>query len=483
MESLFESIATRAGLPLDQVRYIVLLSLGYPLGALYRYVLKPTQSNVTLRHIISTSIGLLFGLMCFGWVQMGILFSVTGVCYAMLVSLPTSAVHLYTMLFALVSLSVAHVYRMVTDYEGWHLDFTGPLMLIVQRVTLTAFALRDGVACKEAELNEDQKLMKLMEVPSLLEYWSYNYNFHTFLAGPTCTLKEYLNFVDGSNFKTTPTQNGDGKVKTHGEPSFFYPVIGTLLGALVCIAIHLVLVARYPLTEVIAPHYSIPQRVLISHIVGLHIRTRYYFIWLFVESINNYIGLGFSGYDKKGKPVWNVCKNINVFDVEFGTNYRALITAWNVTTSLWLRRVCYERLPPKFILSRSMSSYLLSAIWHGFYPGYYLSFLCAGFMNEAARKMRRLLNRHFQDSVVTKRVYDVITTVTTVTINLYAAICFPLLSAESGLKYWSYFYYVPLMVVVVITVVPLPDSSDSSDSKEKSAHNGGAAATGKIETK
>ena len=478
MESLFESLAARAGLPLDQVRYIVLLSLGFPLGAIYRYVLKPTHSNVTSRHVVSTSIGLLFGLMCFGWVQMAVLFSVTGACYAMLVTLPASAVHLYTMPFALASLSVAHVYRMVTDYQGWHLDFTGPLMLIVQRVTFTAFALHDGVARKEAELNEDQKRMKLTEVPSLLEYWSYNYNFHTFLAGPTCTMKEYLNFVDGSNFKATPTQNDSGKEKTHGEPSFFFPVIGTLLGSLVCIVIHLILVARFPLTEIIAPHYSIPQRVLISHIVGLHIRTRYYFIWLFMESINNYIGLGFSGYDKEGKPVWDVCKNIKVFDVELGTNYRAVMTAWNVTTSLWLRRVCYERLPPKFILSPNMCSWLLSAMWHGFYPGYYLCFLCGGFMNEAARKMRRLLHHHFQGSVVTKRVYDVITTTTTVTINLYAAHCFPLLSAENGLKYWSYFYYVPLIVVVLITVLPLPGSGDR---KGKLAHNVGVA-TKKAET-
>lgn len=115
-------------------------------------------------------------------------------------------------------------------------------------------------------------------------------------------------------------------------------------------------------------------------------------------------------------------------------------------------------------------------------------------------QMRRLLHHHFQGSVVTKRVYDVITTTTTVTINLYAAHCFPLLSAENGLKYWrcvhlvfimwhhvtspdppflcSYFYYVPLIVVVLITVLPLPGSGDR---KGKLAHNVGVA-TKKAET-
>ena len=56
---------------------------------------------------------------------MAVLFSVTGVCYAMLLIVPTKVVHVYTILFAMGSMSAAHMYRMFTDYGGWHLDFTG----------------------------------------------------------------------------------------------------------------------------------------------------------------------------------------------------------------------------------------------------------------------------------------------------------------------------------------------------------------------
>ena len=56
---------------------------------------------------------------------MAVLFTVTGICYAMLLIVPTNMVTIYTMLFAMVSMSVAHVYRMMVDYGGWHLDFTG----------------------------------------------------------------------------------------------------------------------------------------------------------------------------------------------------------------------------------------------------------------------------------------------------------------------------------------------------------------------
>ena len=108
-----------------KIRYIFLLSMGYPLGAIYRHGLAPSPAHIALRHMVSTSIGLLFGLMCFGWVQMGVLFSMTGVCYAMLLLVPSKVVHVYTIVFAMASMSVAHIYRMMVDYGGWHLDFTG----------------------------------------------------------------------------------------------------------------------------------------------------------------------------------------------------------------------------------------------------------------------------------------------------------------------------------------------------------------------
>ncbi len=58
--------------------------------------------------------------------------------------LPVYSDYRYTMVWAMGSMSAAHIYRMMTDYGGWSLDFTGPLMIIVQKVTLVAFALHDG---------------------------------------------------------------------------------------------------------------------------------------------------------------------------------------------------------------------------------------------------------------------------------------------------------------------------------------------------
>lgn len=59
----------------------------------------------------------------------------------------------------------------------------------------------------------------------------------------------------------------------------------------------------------------------------------------------------------------------------------------SVTHSSWLSmffmvsRVCYERAS----FSPTIQTFFLSAIWHGVYPGYYLTFLTGVLMTLAAR--------------------------------------------------------------------------------------------------
>jgi len=48
-------------------------------------------------------------------------------------------------------------------------------------------------------------------------------------------------------------------------------------------------------------------------------------------------------------------------------------------TSLWLRCVVYER------CHSTLAVFLFSAFWHGFYPGYYLTFLGGAMFIHGAR--------------------------------------------------------------------------------------------------
>jgi hypothetical protein len=71
--------------------------------------------------------------------------------------------------------------------------------------------------------------------------------------------------------------------------------------------------------------------------------------------------------------------NVNPWKVETALNFRETLDNWNCTTMYWLRRVAYERVPKNY---RTVSTYFLSAMWHGFFLGYYMvSFLLFEYLN------------------------------------------------------------------------------------------------------
>lgn len=55
--------------------------------------------------------------------------------------------------------------------------------------------------------------------------------------------------------------------------------------------------------------------------------------------------------------------------------------------------MAYDRAPKEYKL---LGTYILSAIWHGFHPGYYLTFILGALFTQAARVARRCLRFRFQ---------------------------------------------------------------------------------------
>lgn len=46
------------------------------------------------------------------------------------------------------------------------------------------------------------------------------------------------------------------------------------------------------------------------------VRLKYYHAWLFADAICNNSGIGFNGYDERGKSKWDLISNINVINFE-----------------------------------------------------------------------------------------------------------------------------------------------------------------------
>merc|ERR1712178_359962 len=114
--------------------------------------------------------------------------------------------------------------------------------------------------------------------------------------------------------------------------------------------------------------YSFVQIVLYTMISIYPIRFKFYFFWLLADSINNAAGFGYNENTKS----WDLLSNIKPWELETCDNVKTWTRYWNIQTAKWLRLGCFERSSKSI---RNQLPYLLSVVWHGFFPGYYVLFI------------------------------------------------------------------------------------------------------------
>jgi hypothetical protein len=89
--------------------------------------------------------------------------------------------------------------------------------------------------------------------------------------------------------------------------------------------------------------------------------------------VHNASGFGFNGFDENDQPKWDLLDNVNIMAIEKSTSIKGIIDNWNMQTSKWMRAIAFERLT----YGKTFGVFVLSAVWHGFYPGYYITFALA----------------------------------------------------------------------------------------------------------
>ena len=137
--------------------------------------------------------------------------------------------------------------------------------------------------------------------------------------------------------------------------------------------------------------YGFLRRVWILEMLGFSTRMKYYGVWHLTEGACILSGMGYRGINPKtGKVEWSRLQNVNPWGIESAQNSRAYLENWNMNTNHWLRNCMYLRVTPKGKkpgFRASLATFVTSAFWHGFYPGYYLSFLMGAFLQTIAKSL------------------------------------------------------------------------------------------------
>uniref|UniRef100_A0A6G3MIQ5 Lysophospholipid acyltransferase 1 (Trinotate prediction) n=1 Tax=Henneguya salminicola TaxID=69463 RepID=A0A6G3MIQ5_HENSL len=117
----------------------------------------------------------------------------------------------------------------------------------------------------------------------------------------------------------------------------------------------------------------------------------YYTTWKSAESACNLCYVGFGGILEDGTQDWTKCQNVNILGYEFSTNMKEAVDNWNITTNHWLRKVVYNRVPKQKVIC----TFLVSALWHGFFLHYYYFFIFTSLMIHIGRKVCFLTYYYF----------------------------------------------------------------------------------------
>lgn len=92
---------------------------------------------------------------------------------------------------------------------------------------------------------------------------------------------------------------------------------------------------------------------------------------------------------------------------------------------------------------------------HGFYPGYYLTFISGGLFTQAGRALRRHFRPLFLGNRISKFAYDVLTFLATKISIAYLVFPFVLLEFKTSMKVYSRMYFLGhLVCLFAIFVLP-----------------------------
>ncbi|XP_069828728.1 lysophospholipid acyltransferase 2-like [Dendropsophus ebraccatus] len=418
-------------LPIEQRLFLTGQISALILAFLFRYCLPPSHCGPKVRHGIATLLGICLSTYCFGWLTVCLLGEVI-FCYLMLLMVNPRKIQMYTLLITMVYLTYFHIRRYANPLVD-ELDFTVALMTLTQKLSRFAFEYHDGTVRTDQSLTSTQRRLAIRSLPGILPYLSYTVGFLGLLAGPLCSFNDYQIFIGGEEKKRNPN----------------VAVFKKLWLCCFLLAAHITMSDQFSISS--DPNTPVLYLFFELYLTGASRRPKYYFAWTLADAINNAAGFGYNGISDDGEERWDLLSNLNILRIETATSFKMYIDNWNIQTAVWLKEVCYDRSP----FNPLLSTFLLSAAWHGVHPGYYFTFLTAVPITLAARKVRQTVRPWFQHTLWSRLVYSLVTWFCTQIAMSYTVAPFIILGLGPSLQlYRSLGFCLHILPALILLILP-----------------------------
>ena len=281
----------------------------------------------------------------------------------------------FVFFYTAIHLSVLHIIRLVYYYGEWTADDpTIIYMMTISKFSSLAFSYEDGA--KKEIINKHHDEYKIIEKPSFLEVMSYIYFYPTSIVGPSFEFKDFINFINEKDCYTKLNEK------------FLYIFVNGfkyLIVSFICMAAYSIISNTFPLDYFIDKDFNHNLLYSLSYIfISVPgVRAKYYSGWVLSYSTLVFSGLSYTEKKEGDKIERSFEKGSygSIIKVEWNTNPKDIINDWNKPVHLWLKYTIYTRvinIDNKIFKNNKPACnflvFIYSAIWHGFYKSYYLSF-------------------------------------------------------------------------------------------------------------
>jgi lysophospholipid acyltransferase len=411
---------------------------------------KPWQKNV---FIIAVSLFYLVGLFDLWDGIRTILYSAAGT-YAVAYYIDGSLMPWIGFVFLMGHMSINHLERQFTNTPSV-VDITGAQMVMIMKLSAFCWNVHDG-RLKQEGLTDYQRERAIIHMPGFLDYAAYVLFFPSLMAGPAFDYNDYKRWLETSMFdlppdvdpsKAPPTRK-KRRIPRSGRPAAWKAAFG-LGWIFLFIKFSSWYTVDFALGDEFMQYYFF-RRVWYVYVLAFTARLKYYGVWALTEGACILSGMGYNGIDPKtGKAKWNRLENVNPYCLETAQNSRTYLDNWNKNTNVWLRNYVYLRVTPKGKkpgFRASLATFATSAFWHGFYPGYYLTFILGAFIQTVAKNFRRHVRPFFMSpdgktSTPNKKYYDVVSLLATHLAFCFTVAPFVILRFSDSIKLWSRLYF------------------------------------------
>jgi lysophospholipid acyltransferase len=289
----------------------------------------------------------------------------------------------------------------------------------------------------------------IKEKPTLLETFSFIFYFPSALIGPSFEFRDFIKFIRlEDEYKHIPWK----KANRAALKDF----VLALLLVFTKVQLSPNFSTLYCGTEEFIQH-NIFYKYFYMVFAMVVMRSTYYAGWKISQAGMNFCGLSYNkkkSADEEHHDSFDKVDICNLEVIELDINPRIRIQYWNRTVHLWLKYYLFLRLlnidRKPFKNNKALASlltFLISAIWHGFYPVYYVFFFEYYMIEQISTYLEDeydLFNKIEKWSFLPKLAYRIFL----MSVVNYFGLAFSILTLRANWNYYKAFHFVPLLSLI-----------------------------------